>query len=159
MADLLPVAGCKIYIGDVLAPKNANFVAADYSAITWVEIDGWKTMGSFGDTATLITDAIINRGRDQKQKGTKNAGAMENVFGTLNLDPGQIAMAAAQETDDNYAFKIEFNDMPSGGASNTEALFIGLVMGTPRQGGGANDPRNTSSTIEINSNIVFVPAA
>jgi hypothetical protein len=149
---LYPGAGSRLFIGGVLADKSTDFVAADFTAAEpWVEIDGWSTMGSSGDTAALITTPLINRGRDVKQKGTKNAGSMQNTFAIIETDPGQIALIAAADTNDNYAFRIELS---SGG----ERLFIGLVMSTQESGGEANTIANLAATIEINSNVVKVPA-
>lgn len=148
---LYPVAGSKLFIGGVLSDKAADFVAADFASQTWTEIDGWSTMGSSGDTAALITTSLINRGRDIKQKGTKNAGQMQNTFAVIEDDPGQVALIAAAETDENYAFKIELS---SGG----ERMFIGLVMSAQEAGGEANSIQNLTSTIEINSNVVKVAA-
>ena len=239
--DLYPVAGCKLYIGGALATKPTDFVASDFASQTWVLVDGWQTMGSIGDTASLISTDLINRGRTIKQKGTFNAGSMQNVFAKIEADAGQIAMIAASKTKNNYAFKIELNDAvavdsdpvtisiaspgvvtdtahglsagdpvifsttgalptgltagttyyvvgsgltsnsysvsatPGGSAINTsgtqsgvhtrttaptnsQRLFIGLVMGAAEEGGGANGIRNLNATIEINSNIVPVAA-
>lgn len=118
-------------------------------------------MGSFGDTATLITTALIDKGRDVKQKGTRNAGSMQNVFAVAASDPGQIAVIAAEKTRNNYPFKIELNDKPAVGASpkNSQRLFMGLVMSAQEQGGEANTIQNLNVTIEINTNIVPVAAS
>ncbi|MBB4000967.1 hypothetical protein [Aurantimonas endophytica] len=149
---LYPVAGSRLFIGGVLSDKSTDFIAADFTAAEpWVEIDGWSTMGSSGDTSALITTALINRGRDVKQKGTKNAGQMQNTFAIIETDPGQIALIAASEANDNYAFRIELS---SGG----ERLFIGLVMSAQESGGDANTIANLAATVEINSNVVKVPA-
>lgn len=148
-AELFAVAGSKIYIGGVLASKITDFVAGDYSGQTWVEIDGWETMGALGDNAEMITTPLINRGRDTKQKGTFNAGSYEAQFAIVDGDPGQTAIKAAGRTKNNYAFRVVY---PSG---ETE-YFIALVVGTPRTGGGANDVLMISATLEVNSNIVEV---
>jgi hypothetical protein len=115
MSNLYPVAGSHIFIGGVLNPGLVDLTAADFSSQTWTEIDGWSTMGSFGDTAALISTDLINRGRTTKQKGTTNAGQMQNVFALIPGDPGQAALitASAGAVKDNYAFKIEFSDAPA----------------------------------------------
>lgn len=158
---LYSVAGCKFYIGTALDTKNTDFVAADFTAITWTEVAKWTEAGPIGDTATLITTPIIGQGRDEKQKGTRNAGSMQNVFASLPTDAGQIALIAAEKTSDNYAFKVELNDKPSSGASPKNSLryFVGLVMTAQESGGGANTVRNLNSTVEINSNVVRVAAS
>lgn len=159
---LYPVAGCKIFIGGILDDKSSDFVAADFTSQSWTEIDGWESMGTSGDQAQLITTSLINRNRDLKQKGTRNAGQMQNVFAIIPSDAGQIALIAAEKTAKSYAFKIEMNDKPASGASPKNGLryFIALVTGAQETGGEANTIRKLDGTLEINSNIVSVaPAA
>lgn len=160
--NVYPVAGMKIFIGGVIETKSSDFIESDFNAQSWVEIDGWETMGALGDNANLITAQLINRGRDIKMKGTANAGSMQSNFAVLQSDPGQLALiaAGAASNKENYAFKIEGSDKPSSGAAPqpSKRYFIGLVMGTPEQGGGANTVQLLQATIEINSNIVRVAA-
>lgn len=162
MAKMYPVAGSRFYIGDAaIDDQDEDFAAADFDAVEWTEVKGWVTMGASGDAATLVTSDQIANSRTKKAKGTRNAGSMENVFDTVKDDPGQIAMIAAEATQLNYPFRIVYNDAPATGVSPTpsESLFIGLVMSKSRAGGGANDPRRTNATIEINSNIVEIAAS
>ncbi|WSH67103.1 hypothetical protein U8Q05_12105 [Rhizobium ruizarguesonis] len=114
MPQLYPVAGAKIYIGPAVnsVPDDADVDATDFASVTFTEVKGWQTMGSVGDSATLITEAVISQGRDLKAKGTRNAGSMQNNFIILPNDPGQIALIAAENTDYNYPFKIAFDDAP-----------------------------------------------
>ena len=159
MADLFPVAGARFYIGGATATQSTDFAAADFSGETWVEVDGWETAGAKGDTAEVITTQLINRGRDVKQKGTRNAGSMQNMFASIPGDAGQEDMLEAEQSTNNYAFRVVYNDIPSGGSTGTTHYFVGLVMSWADQGGGANTTRMREATIEINSNIVEVAAA
>jgi len=111
---LFPVAGDRIYIGGVLSDKNADFVAADFAAQTWVEIDGWQSAGPIGDSAQEIATDLINRGRTIVQKGTRRSPAMENSFAIVPGDAGQAALIAAERTKFNYAFRIVRDDAPLG---------------------------------------------
>jgi hypothetical protein len=147
MAELYAAAGARIYIGGILATKNANFVVGDFASQTWVEVDGFQSMGAIGDTSEVITTQLINRGRDLKQKGTKNAGTYEAKFVIVASDAGQAVLKTAQGSNENYAFKITY---PSG---ETE-YFIALVMTRARADGEANDVLARTVTLEINSNIV-----
>jgi len=149
MADLFPVAGSKIHIGGTKVTQAADFILSDFSGESWVEIDGWSQAGGIGDVATLITTQLINRGRDLKQKGTANAGSMQNVFAKLPSDAGQAALlvASAGSNKSNYAFKIEWS-------SGDDWYFVGIAMNFSKAGGQANTIDNINSTIEINSNIV-----
>jgi hypothetical protein len=148
---LYPVAGSKIYIGGVLADKATDFVASDYSGQSWTEIDGWKSAGKIGDSAQVITTSLINRGRDLKQKGTSNAGSMQNEFAIITSDAGQIAVraAAAGGNKSNYAFKIAWQN-------GTTDYFIALATSTETAGGEANTILMLSVNLELNSNIVTV---
>lgn len=162
-SDMYPVAGAKFYIGGAaMATQADDFDASDFASVSWTEIDGWETMGAVGDTAQIITTSLINRGRDVKQKGTRNAGSMQNQFAVLPTDAGQIALIAAEATRNNYPFKIEFDDAASGPASPTPTpttrYFVGLVTSAQETGGGANTARMFSCTIEVNSNVVSVAA-
>ncbi|GGE18146.1 hypothetical protein GCM10011390_41670 [Aureimonas endophytica] len=163
MPQLYPVAGKKISISTTsfALPSTGDVAAADFSALTWTEIAGWETEGAHGDSRALITTQLIAYARDTKTGGTKNAGSMQNNFALVPGDAGQAALLAAASTNANYAFKIEGNDKPTAGASPKNSLeyFAGLVMGFSRQGGSANTVQMIQSTIEINTNVVFVPAS
>lgn len=161
MSDLYPVAGCRIYIGaSPMATQSTDFVAADFNSVTWIEIDGWSQAGAIGDAAALITTALINRGRDQKQKGTANAGSMQNVFAVIPADAGQVALLAAADASNknNYPFKVLLNDPTGSPATASKRLFVGVVLTAQEAMGEANTIQNLNATIEVNSNIVKVAA-
>ncbi len=110
--QLYPVAGSKIYIGPAVTsvPDDEDIDVTDFASISWTEIDGWQTMGAIGDSKALITESAINRGRDIKAGGTKNAGSMQNQFLVLPDDDGQIALIAAESTNFNYPFRVIHDD-------------------------------------------------
>lgn len=157
MADLYPISGMKFYIGAAVAvPDNGAVTASTFSGVTYVEVDGWTQAGAFGDTAEVITTQLINRGRDVKQKGTRNAGSMECRFAWLPGGAGQAAVIAAEAAASNYAIKIEGPD--TGGTTPTVWEFLGLVTSAQKQGGGANTVLELSVNVEINTNIVETAA-
>lgn len=121
---LVATAGCKFFIGTALAASNIDFTEASFASITWTEVDAWMTKGDLGDSAEEITTALINRGRLVKQKGTFDAGSMENVF-ALNSPPdaGQTALIAASKDRIERAFKVEYSDIPAV-RSNTVTVTI-----------------------------------
>lgn len=157
MATLYPVAGMKFYIGSAaMSDQDADFVASDFGSVTWVEVKNWTQAGAIGDAAQLITTSLISNSRDKKQKGTANAGSMQNVFALKQDDAGQLAMiaAAAPTNKNNYPFRIEGNDTLGG--SNSFRYFVGLVMNATESNGEANTIRNLNCTVEVNSNVVRV---
>ena len=150
---LYPVAGCKFYVStNPFAELAVDAVAGDYSAVTWIEVKKWTQMGTFGDSAQLINTDLIGEGRTKKQKGTKNAGSMANVFANDSTDPGQQKLLAASQSYSSYAFKVELNDKLT--TVNSTRLMYGLVMTAQSVGGGANTVQTFNATVEINSNIV-----
>jgi len=158
MANLFAVAGAKIYIGTAaMAAPDEDVDAADFSGATWTEIKDWTQAGSLGDTSALISTDVISRGRTVKQKGTRNAGQMQNVFAINSSDAGQTALIAAANGNLNWPFKIEWDDAPAGDdPTPTINYFVGLVMSAEQAGGSANTVRSLNSTIEVNSNVVTV---
>jgi hypothetical protein len=164
MATLFPVAGSKIYIGNAaLASESGDMVPSDFTAVTWVEIDGWINAGAIGDTSETISTRLINRNRTIKQKGSRDAGSMENEFAALTADAGQLALIAAEKTSSEYPFKIEWDDadvveLPDT-STPTTFLFCALVNGARYGQGTANTIHTLNSTLEINSNIVVVAKA
>jgi hypothetical protein len=163
MADLYSTAGMRFYIGPAMDTQADDFVLADFEtspAKSWTEVDMWMNAGTVGDTAQVITTPVINRGRDLKQKGTRNAGQMQLVFGLKASDAGQTALRAAEATPNNYAFKIEFNDKAAtSGATNSLRYFVGLVMSAAEQFDEANNVMRLNVSLEVNSNIVPKAAA
>lgn len=157
--ELFSVEGAKIFIGGTVAAQKADFAEGDFSTETWQEIDGWETCGSLADDQQIITTPLINRPRDFNRKGTRNAAGTEMNFAVVPGDAGQAALVAADKERDNYAFKIEWDDMPDGGISPTTLYFIALVHSTGEQGGNANTMRMLRTTLQRNSNLVKVAAA
>ena len=157
MADLYPVSGMKLYIGGSKATQVADFVAADFASESWTEIDGWETVGAFGDAATLISTDLVNRGRTIKQKGVANAGSMQCQFAQIDADPGQLALIAASLPSNkaSYAFRVDGNEP----GTPSKRYFVGLTMGFTEQGGTANTIRMIQATIELQSNVVRVAAS
>lgn len=128
MPQLFPVAKSKVHMGPAVTsvPDDEDIDVTDFAGYSFTEIKGWQTMGSVGDAAALITEAVISSGRDLKAKGTRNAGSMQNNFIILPDDPGQIALIAAEATPYNYPFKITFDDAPPADSS-----VVTMTIATP----------------------------
>lgn len=155
---IFATAGAKLYIGGALAAKSTDFVVGDFTGETWTQINQLESLGSFGDTATEITMDILSEARTQRIKGTRSAGTMEVVAGIDYADAGQLAAIAAEKTRYDFAFKLEFNDAPSGGTPS-ERYFVAMVGGATEQLDTANNVMKLNLSLWINSNIVRVAAA
>ncbi len=158
MAGIFATDGSKIYIGGAVEAKSADWVEGDFDAQSWTEISWLENIGAFGDEASEVTFDAIGEKRTQKLKGVRNAGNMELAIGIAYADSGQIALKAAETVDDDYAFKVEFDDAPGGGTASLR-YFIGKVMTAREALDSANSVMRLNATIAINSNIVQVDAA
>ena len=151
-------AGAKLYIGGALAAKSTDFVVGDFTGETWTEVKELESIGSLGDTVTEITFDALSESRTKRLKGTRSAGTMEVVCGIDYADAGQLAVIAAEKTDNDYAFKLEFDDAPTGGTPS-ERYFVAMVGGAAEQLDTANNVMKLNASLWINSNIVRVAAA
>jgi hypothetical protein len=108
-------SGTRYYIGPVV-DTDAIQALTDEDAVTyfeglsWTEVEEIESFGSFGDTAATASFASVKDRRMRKYKTTRDGGTMAIVCGRDPLDAGQIALAAAERTDFNYAFKVVFAD-------------------------------------------------
>lgn len=159
-------AGSKFYISPV--PVNAD----EYKDITnaagllkfeaindWIEVEEIEDFGEHGDTSEEITFTAVSDGRVRKLKGSRNAGTKAVVVGRDPLDDGQVALDAAERTDFNYAFKIQYKDAPTPGHSNSLEYFVGLVLSRPTNQGAENNVVRKTYNVSINSAIFEAPAA
>lgn len=112
MATLYPVAGCRYFIGPAMELPDDDLTAADFASILWTEVKNYMEAGALGDAAALITTPLIDRQRDVKQKGTRNAPSRQDNFAVAVNDAGQIAILAAEQTNHNYPFRVDLNDQP-----------------------------------------------
>lgn len=160
MSILLVTAGSKLSIGAPKAYGNSDFLASDFTTgmPTYTPIAGTTNLGTTGDTSELITSNQIIIARTRKAKGVRNAGSMQVICDIDLTDAGQIALVAAEKTYQSFAFKLTFNDAPSGGTPSTR-YFVGYVMSASEQYDEANSVMKLNATIEIDSNIVRVPAS
>lgn len=158
MSGIFATSGSKLYIGGSLAAKTSDFVLGDFAGQSWVKVGWTENVGAFGDESSAITFDAIEQARTQKLKGPRNAGDMAVVCGIDYEDDGQIALRAAEQTPNNYAFKVEFNDAPVGGTPS-ERYFIALVMSAREALDTASSVMKLNTTLGLNSNIVRVNAA
>ena len=152
--------GAKLYIGGAMASTSADLVLSDFSGQTsnWKEIGEAEGLGSLGDTAAEISFDAVNHPRTKRLKGNRTAGMMEIVCGIDYGDEGQLALIAAEKTDDEYAFKLVLNDAPSGGTPS-ERYFVALIGSAGEAFDAANNVMKLNASLWVNSNIVRVNAA
>lgn len=148
MADIITSSGTHIYIGGAVLAA-ASDTLAEYQAMTpWTEVGLVESIGEFGDRSSIVTFAAINDARMRKQKGTRDAGDLTLTVAHDPTDTGQIAVEAAQATDNSYAFKVVLPD--SGG---TIYYFRAFVASQPINVGGNDNVVRKTYQIAIDSEI------
>lgn len=153
-----PSNGSKLFIGPLIDADTIDAVA-DLSSLTYVEIDGLKDLGQFGDEATTITSNQLNKDRTLKAKGTRDAGTPAFVVDIEDGDPGQQAVLDAEATPFDYAFYIEFPNKKTAGGTNGKRYFAGKVMSVRENPGAANNAITMTINVGINSPIFRVAAS
>lgn len=151
-------AGAKLFIGDAMEITGSDLVVGDFSAVTWTEVKELESLGSVGEAATEIDFTAIGDARQRRLKGSRSSGTMEIVCGLDYADAGQLAAIAAEKADDDFAFKVEFSDAPSGGTPS-ERYFAAIVGGVSEQFDAVNNVMKLNISLWINSNVVRVNAA
>ena len=156
-------AGARMYIGPEIEvdPINAyeldgndSAVMAIFEAITegdWTEILEIESFGDLGDNSDVTTFTAVNNRRVRKFKTTRDAGTMAIVCGVDEVDEGQLAMIAAEKTDQDYAFKIIYNDARSETYSPTTDYFGGMVLSRPKNLGSVTDITKRTFNLAVNT--------
>lgn len=146
---IFTTAGSSLSIGPAKASDGEDFVAADFAGIadnSWKPIGGLTNLSRLGDGAELVTSNHITTRRARKAKGTRNSGAM-SVVADLDLgDAGQLALIAAEKSDDTFAFKFRSK-------TGDERFFVALVMNVEQAYNEANSTMALNATLEIDGNV------
>lgn len=130
-------SGSKLYISSL--PANTDLDLAGFKSRLWVQVKGVGNHGETGTSTNIVTYDTWDTEFVQKAKGTSNAGDPELEVARIAADAGQLILRTAGDhfNKNNYAFKIEKNDAPSGGTA-TFVYNRGLVAG-PRTPNGRNE--------------------
>lgn len=143
-----------------IGPANsvANDAAA-YAALTYEVIEGASDIGDFGDESEVVEFTPLAADRTMKLKGSRNAGDLALAVGYKADDAGAADLDAAEQTNFQYAFKVELDDAPEAGGTNTIRYFRALVNSARYTTGSANNVNMTNYNLPITSKVVIVPAA
>ena len=130
-------SGSKFFISSL--PTNTDLDLTGFEALTWVQVKGVGSHGETGVNTNIVSYDTWDTEFVQKAKGTSNAGDPEVELARIAADAGQLLMRTAGDhfNKNNYSFKIEKNDAPSGGTP-TFVYNRGLVAG-PRTPNGRNE--------------------
>lgn len=159
--SITTATGARYFIGGTTAidySSDAIAIAA-FEALTWVEIKEVEDGGEFGDESADVTFQSLGDGRVRHLKGARDAGTIALVVGDDPLDPGQIAIRAAEKTKFNYNIKVEYEDAPSELYTNSVDYFRGLVMSARKNVGTGDNVLRRNFSIGISTPILTVDPA
>ncbi|MDW3204570.1 MAG: phage tail tube protein [Alphaproteobacteria bacterium] len=158
MSDVQTASGWKIYIGAEDADNSVD-TQAEYEAESWTQIGKVEDLGEFGDQWETTTFNSLEDARRNKLKTVKDGGDLNLVVGFVPGDSGQVALATAEDSYNNYPFKITANDASSGSPSSPTTFYFRARVTSNRIAAGAVDNvvrRNV--TLAINSDQIQVAA-
>ncbi len=155
MSEVFATTGTRIFIGPAVA---GTLPLSAYEGLSgqFVEIDPVESMGKFGDEAQEIKFTSLKDSRVRKSKGPRDAGSVSLVCGWSAGDLGQVALIAAQETNDKFAFKVVFPDGVLG--NGTVVYFRALVSSDPYNAGTGGDVLRREFSLSIDSELHEIPA-
>lgn len=159
MAEIITASGARIYIGNAAVTSAVDTLAEFEATSSWIEIGLVESLGEYGDESSTVTFAALGDGRVRKAKGARDAGVLALTVAHDPTDVGQVAIEAAEGTNNNYPFKVVLPDGPTPAYSDTIQYFRGLVM-SKRLNVGTNDNvvRKTFN-IGLNSEVYTDPAS
>lgn len=130
-------AASKIYV--CATEQNTDLDQTAFEALTWVEVKGIGNRGEMGIITNVVNYDEWGTDVTQKAKGVTDAGSPELECARIPTDAGQVILrtAGAVGNNNNFAFKEERSDGPTGG-TNTIIYNRGIVSG-PRRPGGRNE--------------------
>jgi hypothetical protein len=153
--------GARYFIGGTTAIDYTTDASAieDFEALTWVEIGEVEDGGEFGDESADVTFQSLGDGRVRHLKGARDAGTIAMVVGDDPLNPGQIAVRAAEKTKFQYNFKVEYEDALSALYANSVDYFRGLVMSARKNVGTGDNVLRRTFNIGISTPVLTVDTA
>lgn len=159
MGDIVTASGTRIYIGNAAVTSDVDSIAEFEATSVWYEVGLVENGGEFGDQASAVTGAALGDGRIRKAKGARDAGTQQLVCFHDPLDAGQLQVEVAEQTNNNYPFKVVIPDGPTDAYSDSIYYFRGLVMGRRLNVGTNDNILRKTFDIGINSAIFADPAS
>lgn len=159
MGDIQTTSGARFFISNSSITSAVDTIAEFEATSQWIEIGLVEDLGELGDEASAVTGAAIGDGRIRKAKGARDAGTLAVVCFHDPIDAGQLAVIAAEGTNNNYGFKIILPDSPSEAYSDTIQYFRGLVMSKRLRLGTNDNIMRRLFNIGVNSEVFEDPAS
>lgn len=146
--------GTRVYI--CTTPTSLEDITG-LAALTYVEVKGVETLGEIGPQSQDSTFTPLAGPNVKHLKGARDNGITTTTCARLPLDPGQIAMKAAEATKFEYAVKIVMADAADNNDTDTVIYVRGPIMSARNGIGGANDV--TKVTFGVANNVYLEDAS
>lgn len=129
--------GMTVFISNT--PVSAILDQAGYEALTFTQVGSVGSVtGAFGTTDNILTYNTLGTSVASKGKGVADAGNPVLEVERKSTDAGQLLLRTAGTVSDEYAFKFDLGDNPSG-LTNTIIFNRGIVSGPERGPAGVED--------------------
>lgn len=159
-------SGTRLWIGPVVNPdifkamSNAQGVT-NFEAVAeedWIEVEEIENFGEFGDASGEVNFTAVKDRRTRGFKTSRDAGTIQIICGRDPLDEGQIALAAGEQTDFNYRFRVRYADARDEEHSDSTDYFAAQVMTRRTQLGTVQDITKKMFNLRINTAIFEDPS-
>lgn len=124
-----------------------TYNAAGFAALSWTVVGEVTDLPEFGVSYNLVTHNPIADRQTKKYKGAYNNGTLSVVLARDDDDAGQIVALAALASDNDYSFRITYQD-------STIDYFRGKVMSFTSAAGGVDSIVNRNMRIELSNDVV-----
>ncbi|HQZ58195.1 MAG TPA: phage tail tube protein [Acinetobacter sp.] len=145
-SNVQTTAGTTIGISATL-PATEN--KAGYEALTFALIGEVTDLGEYGKEYSTVTHNPIASRKTIKRKGSYNNGTLALQLGIDAADAGQVICDAAVDSDNNYAFKVTYQD-------GTVDYFSGQIMSFKTNAGSVDQILSGAINIELNTDVISV---
>lgn len=141
-----------------VTPQESDLNEAAFELLAMIPVSNVITYPEASITEAIIEQLFIDTvGVMPARKGSKTGDESNIEMGYNSEDAGQVALVAVATTKFAHAFKMELDDKPSGGATNTivwgRALFPISKIGS----GGADDFVPLNVTMKVQQ-LLTIPA-
>lgn len=145
-----PQTGAMAVVSICVTAQNEDLTPSTAEALTWVPIGNVGRVGQHGYSTNMLSYPTLDRLLALKAKGITDGGDAEIEHAVVTGDPGQVALAALTDDQDNYAVKVEY--------ANGDVRYLRGPIGGPQYSEVAPESFRTATyTMGLNQ-ILDVPA-
>lgn len=145
-SQVMTSAGATLALSAGLPATNDK---AGFAALSFTELGEVTDFGGIGRVYNLVTHNPVKTRKTEKFKGSYNEGSQTVGLGIDRDDPGQVLAKTALDSDDNYSFRITYQD-------GSIDYYEGKVMSFETSIGSNDQIVTGSIAIELDSQIVEI---